>query len=143
MSLCGPARHGGQCPRKLCKSSKSTEATRVTWFSKIVVSCALALLAVIAARTKSIGSESADVSPIAFGAVCDGRRDDGAAFQAAIDLVAQRGGGSVLLPAATCFIDRTLVVGHRTTIRRSGPPSVLAPRNTPRLGPRHHGPTNR
>ena len=114
----------------------------MTWFSKIVLSCVLALLAVIAARTKSIGSESADISPIAFGAVCDGRRDDGAAFQAALDFVAQRGGGSVLLPAATCLIDRTLVVGDRTTIRGSGPLSILARGNTPTLGPLYQGPTN-
>src|SRR5207245_5319695 len=56
--------------------------------------------------------------------------------------VAQRGGGSVLLPAATCLIDRTLVVGDRTTIRGSGPLSILARGNTPTLGPLYQGPTN-
>ena len=112
------------------------------WFSKIVLSCALASLAVVSVRTKSVGSESADVSPATFGAVCDGRRDDGAAFQAALDFVAQRGGGSVLLPAATCFIDRTLVVGDRTTIRGSGPLSILVRGNTSSVGPLYQGPTN-
>ena len=112
------------------------------WFSKIVLSCALASLAVVSVRTKSIGSESADVSPATFGAVCDGRRDDGAAFQAALDFVAQRGGGSVLLPAATCFVDRTLVVGDRTTIRGYGPLSILVRGNTSSVGPLYQGPTN-
>src|SRR5207244_12596581 len=64
------------------------------------------------------------------------------AFQAALDFVAQHGGGSVLLPAATCFIDRILVVGDSTTIRGYGFLSVLVRGNTPSVGPLYQGPTN-
>jgi len=108
--------------------------------SRILVCSALALLTVVCDRTRS--GASVDVSVTDFGAVCDGRREDGPSFQAALDFVAQRGGGTVFLPAATCFIDRILVVGDRTTIRGAGAPSILVRGNTVSAGPLYQGPTN-
>lgn len=60
-----------------------------------------------------------------FGAVGDGATDDTAAIQAALDAVAARGGGTVLLPAGTFVVSpsgttKWLRVGSETTVQGAG-----------------------
>jgi hypothetical protein len=56
-------------------------------------------------------SGSATFGVTAYGARCDGRADDGAAIQRAIDEAVKAGGGTVELPIGACAFSRTLVVG--------------------------------
>src|SRR5512138_2474280 len=60
-----------------------------------------------------------------FGAVGDGVTDDTAAIQAALDAIAARGGGTVLLPAGVFIVSpsggtRWLRVGSDTTVQGAG-----------------------
>jgi len=56
-----------------------------------------------------------------FGAKGDGRADDGAAIQAAIDAVASRRGGEVVIPAGVYLISTPLEARGRVTLRGADP----------------------
>jgi hypothetical protein len=64
-----------------------------------------------------------------LGAVGDGRTDDTGAIQAALDLAAASGGGTVLLPAGTYLVSPTgsrwLRVGSHTTVQGDGPTATV------------------
>ncbi len=61
-----------------------------------------------------------------FGAVGDGIKDDGAAFQNALDAASsKKGGGKVFIPAGTYFLNRSLLIGNNTEVYGMGKESIL------------------
>ena len=72
-----------------------------------------------AARTDSLNVRS-------FGAKGDGKTDDTAAFQAAIDAAAASGGGSVFVPAGTYRLNGTLIIKRNVTLEGifTAPPTI-------------------
>ncbi len=78
------------------------------------------------APAPAVGNELSNAPPVQaalvvgvedFGAVADGVTDDGPAIQAALDFVADKGGGEVYLSAGSYFVDQTLLVGDHTVVR--------------------------
>ncbi len=63
------------------------------------------------ARSGAGRGEASTLRVTDFGAACDGRTDDAAAIQAAFDAAAARGAATVVFPAASCNVGRTLHLG--------------------------------
>ncbi|MBC8055048.1 MAG: hypothetical protein H7Y61_00545, partial [Rhizobiales bacterium] len=76
-----------------------------------------------AAGFSSIVGRSVDAAGdarLAQKVVCDGRRDDSPALQAAIELAASQGGGVVRVPAGRCRVASTLTLRSKVVVQGAG-----------------------
>jgi len=86
-------------------------------------------LALLSASTLSLSTAPfISVSVRDFGAVGDGKASDTAAIQKALDTVATKGGGEVLIPAGR-YISGSLVMKSHTTLRLDGGATLLGSSN--------------
>jgi hypothetical protein len=83
--------------------------------ASVAALCALAALPAVATARDTV-----QVTDAPFGAVGDGTTNDRPAIQAAIDHVAARGGGTVVLPEGRTFLSGSVVLGSRVTLRVDG-----------------------
>lgn len=91
-------------------------ATASRWFTWLMAWGLVAMLSPWPATTARAADERGNRSVLASGAVGDGKADDTAAFQAALDTVGREGGGIVRVPTGNYLIRGHLTVHDNVTL---------------------------
>lgn len=98
--------------------------TSVSWrawgVGVAIATLLLVALAGVFAPTGVAKGKTVNVLEEPYGAAGDGTTNDRLAIQRAIDDVAQRGGGTVVLPERRTFLSGSLILGSRVTLRVDG-----------------------